>query len=144
MTKFYIFYFCNSLFTLSYIFLSVYIIISSKSFGSVKYLKTFTNNFTNTTNNKYKKDYFIWIMIDDIAFDEFYLINEFSKKLNISQLFKVKTKEFKLSSSIYNSIYTGKINRNYLGRKLSGDNKALGAISFNSKSDFKFFKLDIS
>ena len=122
MTKFYIFYFCNSLFTLSYIFLSVYIIISSKSFGSVKYLKTFTNNFTNTTNNKYKKDYFIWIMIDDIAFDEFYLINEFSKKLNISQLFKVKTKEFKLSSSIYNSIYTGKINRNYLGRKLSGDN----------------------
>ena len=69
MTKFYIFYFFNSLFTFSYIILSVYIIVSSKSFGSIKYLKKFNNNYTNNTINKYKKDYFIWIMIDDIAFD---------------------------------------------------------------------------
>ena len=136
MTKFHIFYFFNSICILCYILLSIFTINACISFGSVKFLKKFTNNKTNLIKNKFKKDYFIWIMIDDIAFEEFYLINNLSRNLNLSKIFRVKTKEFKLSSSLYNSIYTGKINRNYLGKKLSGDN-ILYQVHKNGKIVFK-------
>ena len=133
--------FKNLLFLLGNIFFALFII----ALGIVLLLKVdilnlfnlegYSNDFCQTLkktennldylvcDNKYKKSKIILLLVDALAYDQLYSLNNLSY-YKIPNFFKTEGVDFKQSGSLFESIFTGKFSRNYMAAKIKIDNLA--------------------
>lgn len=121
----------NCFLILGFIGFSVLLILDPDFMSGVT-LEEYTNDFCSNINitdpndplslvcdNKFKKEKFVWILLDGLASDQLYLIPDRAEKL--STFFKIKSKEYKQSGSLHESILSGKFSRNYPAKKIKVD-----------------------
>ena len=121
MTKYKIFFFVNFFIILAFIGFSVLIMLDRDILEGItlpEYQNDFCQTFTPSSptdplslicHNKFKKKKFIWIFIDGLAYDELFEMHN----AKLPNLFRIKSKEYKQSGSLHDSIITGKFSRNY-------------------------------
>ena len=122
----------NFLLILGFIGFSVLIILDPEVMRGVT-LEEYQNDYCSTANitdkndpmslvcnNKFKKEKFIWILLDGLAFDQLYMLPQ-REANSLSNFFRIKSKEYKQSGSLHESIFTGKFSRNYPAKKMAID-----------------------
>ena len=121
MTKYKIFFIVNFFIILAFIGFSVLIMLDRDILEGItlpEYQNDFCQTFTPSSptdalslicQNKFKKKKFIWIFIDGLAYDELFEMHN----AKLPNLFRIKSKEYKQSGSLHDSIITGKFSRNY-------------------------------
>ena len=100
-------------------------------------INEFTNDYCNNTKSEYynfvctnkyykyniKKSKFIWIMSDGTAADQTILLRNYEKyKMTTSFLVNTDDTTFKHTNEMYQSLITGKHNKNYIGKAINHDN----------------------
>lgn len=133
------------------------LIILDPDFMSGVTLEEYTNDFCSSINitdvndalslvcdNKFKKEKFVWILLDGLAYDQLYMIPDRVEKL--STFYKIKSNEYKQSASLHESILSGKFSRNYPAKKIKVDHifkqtKQAGIPVFYKGSAFPVFYL---
>ena len=132
MNKHLCLFYLNLFLVLSFIGFSVFIILDPDAMNGVT-LEEYNNTFCQTYNktgendpveliceNKFKKKKFIWVLLDGLAFDQLFLLP--NRTVNpIPNFFRIKSKEYKQSGSLHESILTGKFSRNYPAKKIKID-----------------------
>ena len=130
----------NLLFILGNIFFVLFIITIGivfllkvdilKSFNLEGYSNDFCQTVKKTNNldylicdNKYKKSKIILLLVDALAYDQLYALNNLSH-YRIPNFFKAEGLDYKQSGSLFESIFTGKFSRNYMAAKIKIDNLA--------------------
>ena len=102
-----------------------------KSFNLEGYSNNFCQALNKTKNNldylvcdnKYKKSKIILLLVDALAYDQLYALNNLSY-FKIPNFFKCEGLDYKQSGSLFESIFTGKFSRNYMAAKITIDNLA--------------------
>ena len=75
-------------------------------------------------NNKFKKEKIILLLIDSLSYDSLHDFNNL-KGYNLTNFFRGEGIEYKQSGALFETIFSGKFNRNYLAsRKMKMDNLA--------------------
>ena len=116
-----------------------------------KYSNTYCNNESNKhhdllcTNKffNYKKSKFIWISIDGTATDQLVELHNL-EKYKITTSFLNSGKYNKYTNMIYESMMTGKYNKNLVGKEMKSDNFIRQIIQANYKVSYKGWTLPIA
>ena len=87
-------------------------------------------------NNKYKKDKLFYILIDGLAYDQLYELRK-KDKYNITRIFRGVTSDYKQSAVNFEIIFGGKINRNFIGKRMKEDNIFLNLVKLGKKFSFR-------
>ena len=132
--KNFLFFFGNILFVLSIIIIGIVFLLKAdilKSFNLEGYSNDFCQTLKKIKNNldylvcdnKYKKSKIILLLVDALAYDQLYSLNNLSY-YRIPNFFKAEGLDYKQSGSLFESIFTGKFSRNYMAEKITIDNLA--------------------
>ena len=97
---------------------------------------------TNTYFN-YKKSKFIWISIDGLATDQLVELHNF-EKYGITSSYLNMGKYNKYTNMLYESMMTGKYNKNLVGKEMKSDNFIRQIIQANYKVSYKGWTLPIA
>ena len=73
-------------------------------------------------SNKFKKEKFIYVLIDGAAYDQLYELREKRDKYNITRIFRGITSDYKQSAVNHQIMFSGKKNRNFIGKTIKEDN----------------------
>jgi len=124
----------NIFFVLSIIVIGIFLLLKADILKSFN-LEGFSNDFCQTVkktknsldylvcDNKYKKSKIILLLVDALAYDQLYDLNNLSY-YRIPNFFKTEGLDYKQSGSLFESIFTGKFSRNYMAEKIRIDNLA--------------------
>ena len=106
----------------------------------------FRNNFCEEhstdimCNNKYKKDKLFYILIDGLAYDQLFELRK-KDKYNITRIFRGVTSNYKQSAVNFEIIFGGKVNRNFIGKRIKEDNIFLNLVKLGKKFSFRGIQL---
>lgn len=92
-------------------------------------------------SNKYKKQKFIYILIDGAAYDQLYELRENRDKYNITRIFRGLTSDYKQSAVNHEIMFSGKKNRNFIGNFIKEDNIFYNLFQYGVKYTFRGIKL---
>jgi len=132
--KNFLFFLGNIFFVLSIIIIGIVFLLKAdvlKTFNLEGYSNNFCQTLKKTKNNldylvcdnKYKKSKIILLLVDALAYDQLYALNNLSY-YRIPNFFKAEGLDYKQSGSLFESIFTGKFSRNYMAEKITIDNLA--------------------
>ena len=79
------------------------------------------NKNNSICSNKYKKNKFIYILIDGAAYDQLDELREKRDKYNITRIFRGVTSDYKQSAVNHQIMFSGKKNRNFIGNAIKED-----------------------
>ena len=94
-------------------------------------------------SNKFKKNKFIYVLIDGAAYDQLYELREKRDKYNITRIFRGITSDYKQSAVNFQIIFSGKKNRNFIGNSIKEDNIFYNFFKIGMKFTFRGIKLII-
>ena len=94
-------------------------------------------------SNKFKKNKFIYVLIDGAAYDQLYELREKRDKYNITRIFRGITSDYKQSAVNFQIIFSGKKNRNFIGNSIKEDNIFYNFFKTGMKFTFRGIKLII-
>ena len=92
-------------------------------------------------SNKFKKNKFIYILIDGAAYDQLYELREKRDKYNITRIFRGVTSDYKQSAVNHQIMFSGKKNRNFIGRPIKEDNLFYNLFKTGIKYTYRGIKL---
>ena len=132
--KTFLFFLGNIFFVLAIIIVGIVLLLKAdvlKTFNLEGYSNNFCQTLVKTKNNldylvcdnKYKKSKIILLLVDALAYDQLYALNNLSH-YRIPNFFKAEGLDYKQSGSLFESIFTGKFSRNYMAEKIRIDNLA--------------------
>ena len=101
------------------------------------------NKNNSICSNKYKKNKFIYILIDGAAYDQLYELREKRDKYNITRIFRGVTSDYKQSAVNHQIMFSGKKNRNFIGNAIKEDNIFYNFFNAGMKFTFRGIKLII-
>ena len=113
-----------------------------------KYVNKYSNDYCQNENNlhydllcnntyfNYKKSKFIWITIDGLATDQLVDLHNF-EKYKITTSFLTMGKYNKYTNMLYESMMTGKYNKNLFGSQIKYDNFINQLIKSNYKISYR-------
>ena len=132
--KTFLFFLGNIFFVLAIIIVGIVLLLKADVLKAFN-LEGYSNNFCQTLaknnnnldylvcDNKYKKSKIILLLVDALAYDQLYAMNNLSH-YRIPNFFKAEGLDYKQSGSLFESIFTGKFSRNYMAEKIRIDNLA--------------------
>ena len=88
---------------------------------SNSYCQNISNSKSIICENKFKKKKFLLFLIDGTAFDELEFLLK-PEKHNLTKVYKNYDKEFKITGSNFETMFTGTISRNYKYKPFNSDN----------------------
>ena len=91
-------------------------------------------------NNIYKKDKLFYILIDGLAYDQLFELRK-KDKYNITRIFRGVTSNYKQSAVNFEIIFGGKVNRNFIGKRIKEDNIFLNLVKLGKKFSFRGIQL---
>ena len=94
-------------------------------------------------SNKFKKEKFIYVLIDGAAYDQLYELREKRDKYNITRIFRGITSDYKQSAVNHQIMFSGKKNRNFIGKTIKEDNLFFNFFKNGMKFTFRGIKLII-
>ena len=130
---------------LLYVIFSILFVLNQDLFKGYS-MDGFRNDFCqkNSTdiicNNKYKKDKLFYILIDGLAYDQLYELRK-KDKYNITRIFRGVTSDYKQSAVNFEIIFGGKVNRNFIGKRIKEDNIFLNMVKLGKKFSFRGIQL---
>ena len=92
-------------------------------------------------SNNYKKNKFIYVLIDGAAYDQLYELRVNRDKYNITRIFRGTMNDYKQSAVNHEIIFSGKKNRNFIGNSIKEDNLFYGLFKTGVKYTFRGIKL---
>ena len=121
-------------------------------------INEFSNDYCNDTKNEYydflctnkyyknkiKKSKFIWILTDGTAADETLLLTNYEKyKITTSFLVNGDDMTYKHTNEMYETLITGKHNRNFIGKEIGYDNIIQQLVNSGYKINYRGWDLPI-
>ena len=106
----------------------------------------FHNNFCeeNKENiictNKFKKKKLFYALVDGVAYDQLFELLK-KDKYNITRIFRGVTSDYKQSSVNHQIMFSGKMNRNFVGKAISEDNIFLNLYHTGKNFTFRGIKM---
>ena len=91
--------------------------------------------------NKYKKNKFIYVLVDGAAYDQLYELREKRDKFNITRIFRGVTSDYKQSAVNHEIMFSGKKNRNFIGHPIKEDNLFYNLFKTGIKFTYRGIKL---
>ena len=130
----------------TYMMFSILFILNQdlfKGFSMDGYHNDFCLENKNDTicSNKYKKQKFVYILIDGAAYDQLYELRENRDKYNITRIFRGLTSDYKQSAVNHEIMFSGKKNRNFIGNFIKEDNIFYNLFQYGVKYTFRGIKL---
>ena len=128
MTKYLFPYLLNFIISLLITIFGIFCYLNPRLFqGNTlnEYSNSYCQNISNSKSiickNKFKKKKFILLLIDGTAFDELEFLLK-PEKHNLTRVYKNFDKEFKITGSNFETMFTGKFSRNYKYKPFNADN----------------------
>ena len=100
-----------------------------------------TNKNDTICSNHFKKNKFIYILIDGGAYDQLYELREKRDKYNITRIFRGITSDYKQSAVNHEIMFSGKKNRNFIGHTIKEDNLFYNLFNAGLKFTYRGIKL---
>ena len=129
-----------------YMLLSILFILNQDLFKGFS-MDGLHNNFclNNQNNiicsNKYKKNKFIYVLVDGAAYDQLYELRVRRDKYNITRIFRGVMSDYKQSAVNHEIMFSGKKNRNFIGNSIKEDNLFYNLFQTGVRYTFRGIKL---